>query len=43
MNWPSTVSLVAEQARYQILLFVRSPVGMFFTLGLPVFMLVLFN
>lgn len=43
MSWPSTVSLVAEQTRYQILLFVRSPVGMFFTLGLPIFMLVLFN
>jgi ABC-2 type transport system permease protein len=43
MNWPSTSSLVAGQARYQILLFVRSPVGMFFTLGLPIFMLVLFN
>jgi len=43
MKWPSTFSLVAEQTRYQILLFVRSPVGMFFTLGLPVFMLVLFN
>ncbi|MGI9645085.1 MAG: hypothetical protein ACR2O6_07230, partial [Ilumatobacteraceae bacterium] len=43
MKWPSTFSLVAEQTRYQILLFVRSPVGMFFTLGLPIFMLVLFN
>jgi len=43
MKWPPTVWLVASQARYQILLFVRSPVGMFFTLGLPVFMLVLFN
>jgi len=43
MKWPSTVSLVAEQTRYQLLLFWRSPVGMFFTLGLPIFMLVLFN
>ncbi len=43
MSWPSTISLVVEQTRYQVLLFVRSPVGMFFTLGLPVFMLVLFN
>lgn len=43
MSWPSTASLVLAQTRYQILLFVRSPVGMFFTLGLPVFMLVLFN
>ena len=43
MTWPSTLSLVVAQTRYQIRLFVRSPVGMFFTLGLPVFMLVLFN
>ena len=43
MTFPSTVSLVAEQTRYQILTFVRSPVGLFFTLGLPLFMLVLFN
>lgn len=43
MNWPSTPSLVIEQTRYQVLTFVRSPVGMFFTLGLPIFMLVLFN
>ncbi|MDW3216484.1 MAG: ABC transporter permease [Ilumatobacteraceae bacterium] len=43
MNWPSTAALVAEQTRYQVLTFVRSPVGMFFTLGLPIFMLVLFN
>lgn len=43
MSWPSTPSLVIEQTRYQVLTFVRSPVGMFFTLGLPIFMLVLFN
>ncbi|MFW2333960.1 ABC transporter permease [Ilumatobacter sp.] len=43
MKWPSLASLVIEQTRYQVLLFVRSPVGMFFTLGLPIFMLVLFN
>ncbi len=43
MNWPSTWSLLVEQTRYQILLFVRSPVGMFFTIGLPLVMLVLFN
>jgi ABC-2 type transport system permease protein len=43
VTWPSTWSLVAEQTRYQVLLFVRSPVGMFFTLGLPIIMLVLFN
>jgi len=43
MKWPSLASLVIDQTRYQVLLFVRSPVGMFFTLGLPIFMLVLFN
>jgi ABC-2 type transport system permease protein len=42
-SWPSTPRLVVEQARYQLLVFVRSPVGMFFTLGLPLFMLILFN
>ena len=41
--WPSSGRLVAEQARYQFLNSVRSPVGMFFTLGLPTVMLVLFN
>lgn len=41
--WPSSRRLVAEQARYQFLNSVRSPVGMFFTLGLPTIMLVLFN
>lgn len=43
MTWPSGPALVLEQTRYQLLTFVRSPVGMFFTLGLPIFMLVLFN
>ena len=43
MTWPSPPALVIEQTRYQVLTFVRSPVGMFFTLGLPIFMLVLFN
>ena len=43
MSWPSTPSVIATQARYQVLTFVRSPVGMFFTLGLPIFMLILFN
>ena len=41
--WPRSGRLVAEQARYQVLNAVRSPVGMFFTLGLPTIMLVLFN
>jgi ABC-2 type transport system permease protein len=42
-RWPPTGRLVAEQARYQFLNSVRSPVGMFFTLVLPTIMLVLFN
>ena len=43
MSFPATPTLFAEQVRYQLLTFARSPVGMFFTLGLPVLMLVLFN
>jgi ABC-2 type transport system permease protein len=42
-RWPSTRSLVLEQTRYQVLTMLRSPVGMFFTIGLPTIMLVLFN
>ena len=43
MSWPSAFTLVREQTRYQILTFMRSPVGLFFTIGLPLVMLVLFN
>ena len=43
MSWPSHASLVGVQTRYQVLTFMRSPVGLFFTLGLPLFMLILFN
>lgn len=42
-EWPSTASLVALQTRYQLVAFGRSRVGVFFTLGLPLIMLVLFN
>ena len=42
-SFPSSWSQTATQARYQFLAFTRSPVGMFFTLGLPTVMLVLFN
>lgn len=42
-GYPSTPGLFAQQVRYQLLTFVRSPVGMFFTLVLPLLMLVLFN
>lgn len=42
-SFPSTTRLVIEQTRYQVLTSLRSPVGMFFTIGLPLIMLVLFN
>ncbi len=42
-SYPSTLRLVATQTRYQLVAFVRIPVAVFFTLGLPLVMLVLFN
>jgi len=42
-RFPAAPRLLAAQLKYQLLTFVRSPVAVFFTLGLPVFMLVLFN
>lgn len=42
-SFPSTARLIIEQTRYQVLTSLRSPVGMFFTIGLPLLMLVLFN
>jgi ABC-2 type transport system permease protein len=42
-DWPGTARLVLTQLRYQLLSAVRSPVGMFFTIALPLIMLVLFN
>lgn len=42
-DFPSTPGLLLTQTKYQFLTFTRSPVGMFFTLGLPTLMLVLFN
>lgn len=41
--WPSIPGLVLRQVRYQLRLFVRVPVAMFFTLALPLIMLVVFN
>jgi ABC-2 type transport system permease protein len=41
--FPSTLRLVAVQTRYQLVSFWRIPVAVFFTLGLPLIMLVLFN
>lgn len=43
MSWPSTMRLVIGQIRYQLLMFWRTPVALFFTLALPLIMLVLFN
>jgi ABC-2 type transport system permease protein len=42
-RYPSTVRLVASQTRYQLVAFARIPVAVFFTIGLPLVMLVLFN
>ncbi|MEP6295931.1 MAG: ABC transporter permease, partial [Ilumatobacter sp.] len=42
-DFPSTVALIVRQTRYQILYFFRVPVALFFTLILPIVMLVLFN
>jgi ABC-2 type transport system permease protein len=41
--FPPTAKLVATQTRYQLVSFWRIPVAVFFTLGLPLVMLVLFN
>jgi ABC-2 type transport system permease protein len=41
--FPSSAKLVAIQTRYQLVSFWRIPVAVFFTLGLPLVMLVLFN
>lgn len=41
--FPSVWVVVATQVRYQLLCFRRTPVAMFFTLILPLVMLVLFN
>ena len=41
--FPSTLALVVAQTRYQLITFIRIPVAVFFTLGLPLVMLVLFN
>jgi ABC-2 type transport system permease protein len=42
-DFPSTWRMVVAQTRYQLVTFVRIPVAVFFTLGLPLVMLVLFN
>jgi ABC-2 type transport system permease protein len=42
-EWPNTAGLVMRQIRYQVLMFWRVPIALFFTLLLPLIMLVLFN
>ena len=41
--WPSAATLLAAQVRHQITLFLRVPIGLFFTIALPLIMLVVFN
>jgi len=41
--WPSSLGLVGHQIIYQLRLFVRVPVAVFFTIALPLVMLVIFN
>lgn len=43
MSWPSAASLQWRQIRYQMLVFWRTPVALFFTLALPLMFLLLFN
>ena len=43
MSFPSTFRLTLQQIRYQLLMFWRTPVALFFTLALPLIMLLLFN
>lgn len=42
-HFPSTIALVARQIRYQLLMFWRIPIALFFTILFPLVMLVLFN
>ena len=42
-GFPSAPAMIGRQVRYQLLTFVRTPVAVFFTLALPLIMLVLFN
>lgn len=42
-SFPSTPGLVVRQVRYQLVLFWRTPVALFFTILLPLVILVLFN
>ncbi|MBA3803637.1 MAG: ABC transporter permease, partial [Acidimicrobiia bacterium] len=39
-QWPSTAGIALRQVRYQLLLLWRTPIAMFFTIVLPLVMLV---
>jgi len=41
--FPSAAALIVRQTQYQLKYFMRNPVGLFFTVVLPLVMLVLFN
>ncbi len=43
MSFPPLLRLLLTQVRYQLLMFWRTPVALFFTLALPLIMLLLFN
>ena len=43
MTWPSTAKLLIQQIRHQLLMLWRTPIALFFTIILPLMMLVLFN
>jgi ABC-2 type transport system permease protein len=43
MSWPSNLRLLVQQIKYQLLTFWRTPIALFFTLLLPLIMLLLFN
>src|SRR6187431_1587593 len=42
-RWPSMVRLVGRQVHAQLRMFWRTPIALFFTIMLPLIMLVLFN
>jgi hypothetical protein len=42
-GFPSNAALVVRQTRYQLKFFTRVPIALFFTLFLPIVMLILFN
>ena len=41
--WPGVGALILGQVRHQVRLFLRVPIGLFFTIALPLIMLVVFN